>query len=212
MEKFQHRKNVSDTVCHKVNGVPDKRSYQLCKYVQFLQAQVEQLETTLKTKTKDEIHALIEKYGDPQYKTNEFALYDVISIAQQLRMKVIELTKQYSYEQAKTDRLKRSVEHLREDKAELTKELGDKLGELDAECRVSQMLLKGQEKLTKELKQERENNKTFVDWLERRVHAHDHEYFHNDCSLCSYEKEALKQLKKELHIALPKEEGKNETD
>ncbi len=97
-------------------------------------------------------------------------------------------------------------------RAELTKELKDKLGELDAECRVSQMLLRGQEKLTKELEQERENNKTFVDWLERRAHAHDHEYFHNDCSLCSYEKEALKQLKKELHIALPKEEGKNETD
>lgn len=33
---------------------------------------------------KEEIRALIEKYGDPQYKTNEFALYDVISVCQQL--------------------------------------------------------------------------------------------------------------------------------
>ena len=36
-------------------------------------------------RTKDEIKALIEKYGDPQYKTSELALYDVIGIAQQLQ-------------------------------------------------------------------------------------------------------------------------------
>ena len=39
----------------------------------------------LRNRTKDEINALIEKYGDPQYKTSEFALYDVILIAQQLQ-------------------------------------------------------------------------------------------------------------------------------
>ena len=42
-------------------------------------------------KTKDEIQALIEKYGDPQYKTNEFALYDVITIAQLFQQDNIKL-------------------------------------------------------------------------------------------------------------------------
>ena len=36
-------------------------------------------------RTKETILALIEKYGDPQYKTNEFAIYDLISVAQQLQ-------------------------------------------------------------------------------------------------------------------------------
>jgi len=53
--------------------------------ITILQAHIERLEKTLRERTKDEIHALIEKYGNPQYKTNEFALYDVISITQQLR-------------------------------------------------------------------------------------------------------------------------------
>ena len=39
----------------------------------------------LQERTKDEIYTLIEKYGDPNYKTNEFALYDVIAVAQQLQ-------------------------------------------------------------------------------------------------------------------------------
>lgn len=39
-------------------------------------------EKALKGRTKDEIHALIEKYGDPQYKTSVFALYDLIVIVQ----------------------------------------------------------------------------------------------------------------------------------
>ena len=43
------------------------------------------MEGILRKRTKDEIYALIEKYGDPQYKTSEFALYDVISVAQQLQ-------------------------------------------------------------------------------------------------------------------------------
>lgn len=47
------------------------------KKIQSLQAQ-------LKDKTKDEIQALIEEYGDPNYKTSEFALYNLISVAQQL--------------------------------------------------------------------------------------------------------------------------------
>lgn len=41
-------------------------------------------EKMLKNRTKDEIHGLIEKYGDPQYKTNEFAIYDLIAVVQQL--------------------------------------------------------------------------------------------------------------------------------
>jgi hypothetical protein len=44
-----------------------------------------ELQSQLAERTKDEIHALIEKYGEPQYKTSEFALYDVISVAQQLQ-------------------------------------------------------------------------------------------------------------------------------
>ena len=50
------------------------------------------LEELLKERTKDEIHALIEKYGDPRYKTNEFALYDVISVAQQLHTTNLKLS------------------------------------------------------------------------------------------------------------------------
>ena len=44
----------------------------------------------LREKTKDEIHALIEKYGDPHYKTNEFAIYDLIRIVQQLKEQLSE--------------------------------------------------------------------------------------------------------------------------
>ncbi len=43
-----------------------------------------ELQATLEERAKDEIHALIEKYGNPQYKTSEFALYDLISVAQHL--------------------------------------------------------------------------------------------------------------------------------
>ncbi len=58
-----------------------------------LQQRLDAAEKLLKEKTKEEVNALIEKYGDPQYKTNEFALYDVIGVCQQYRMeleKVIE--------------------------------------------------------------------------------------------------------------------------
>jgi len=54
------------------------------EYTKVLQNTNKQLQADLKDKAKEEIQALIEKYGDPQYKTNEFALYDTISIAQQL--------------------------------------------------------------------------------------------------------------------------------
>ena len=53
--------------------------------VKRLSADHKTLMAQLADRTKDEIQALIEKYGDPNYKTNEFALYDVISVAQQLR-------------------------------------------------------------------------------------------------------------------------------
>ena len=45
----------------------------------------------VREKTQAEIQVLIEKYGDPQYKTNEFALYDVIGFAQQLRCQLSDL-------------------------------------------------------------------------------------------------------------------------
>jgi len=59
---------------------------------QQLQKQLASAQGALKERTKDEIHALIEKYGDPQYKTSEFALYDVISVAQQFQAENKRLT------------------------------------------------------------------------------------------------------------------------
>ena len=53
-----------------------------------LVSRAKQFQAQLKDRTKDEIKALIEKYGDPQYKTSEFALYDVIGTAQQLHAQV----------------------------------------------------------------------------------------------------------------------------
>ena len=47
--------------------------------IKRLKADLATTEGALKDRTKDEIHALIEKYGDPQYKTSEFALYDFSS-------------------------------------------------------------------------------------------------------------------------------------
>jgi len=50
-----------------------------------LKEEITELKATLKERTKEEVQALVEKYGDPQYKTSELALYDVISVAQQLK-------------------------------------------------------------------------------------------------------------------------------
>ena len=58
------------------------------KFVVCREKDYDQLQAQLKDRTKDEIKALIEKYGDPQYKTSEFALYDVIGVAQQLQAEV----------------------------------------------------------------------------------------------------------------------------
>ena len=58
----------------------------LCDENRGLCADLVATKGALKDRTKEEIHALIEKYGDPRYKTNEFALYDVISAAQQLQV------------------------------------------------------------------------------------------------------------------------------
>ena len=52
--------------------------------------------------SKDEIKALIEKYGDPQYKTNEYSLYDLIAVAQQLTAQLA--TKDREIEGLKTER------------------------------------------------------------------------------------------------------------
>ena len=56
-----------------------------------LQSQLSRLQDLLKEKIKAEIHAPIEKYGDPQYKINEFALYDLIGVCQQYREHVSKL-------------------------------------------------------------------------------------------------------------------------
>ena len=53
-----------------------------------LEVVIRDLKAALEDRTKEEIRALIEKYGDPQYKTSEFALYDVISVVQQLTAEV----------------------------------------------------------------------------------------------------------------------------
>ena len=58
-----------------------------CFYRKIAELRVDlaEVKDILKDRTKEEIHALIEKYGDLQYKTSEFALYDVILVAQQLQ-------------------------------------------------------------------------------------------------------------------------------
>lgn len=78
-----------------------------------LEAHITRLEGVLKERTRDEIHALIEKYGNPQYKTSEFALYDVISAAQQLRTALAEKEKWIETIEAKVKRQVIKIEQLR---------------------------------------------------------------------------------------------------
>lgn len=71
----------------------DSRSeIDLCiEEIRRLEAEVTELKKIVKDRTKDEIRTLIEKYGDPQFKTSEFALYDVISVACQLYAEIKQL-------------------------------------------------------------------------------------------------------------------------
>ena len=79
-----------------------------CREAHFkqIEARIKELEDILADKTKEEIHALIEKYGDPRYKTSEFALYNLISIAQLFQVELnAEIEKNVKLKEALGDKV-----------------------------------------------------------------------------------------------------------
>lgn len=61
--------------------------------IEQLLNELDEMKSILKVRSKVEITALIEKYGDPQYKVNEFAMYDLIGACQQLMAELGEMKK-----------------------------------------------------------------------------------------------------------------------
>ena len=76
-KEFCHRKSTSDTVCHKINGVPQIRvSHLKCEYVEYLKACIKELEKQLKaikeTSRKLAISGI--EAGDECYKAADYIL------------------------------------------------------------------------------------------------------------------------------------------